>query len=436
MDRQQLATELDEIRDLAAPMSDVHDIQPLLDRIDDARFVLIGEASHGTSEFYRWRGEITKRLIAEYGFDFVAVEGDWPDCFEINCWVKDRADAGGDAEEVLKGFERWPTWMWANREVSEFVDWLRAHNRRTSSSVGFYGLDVYSLWESMDRVLRYLHEHDPGALRSAQLAMRCFEPYGEDPQRYAQATRMLPESCEGQVVRLLSDMHTLAREKALTEADFDALQNTEVLAGAERYYRTMVRGDAESWNVRDCHMADTLDRLIEHHGNSSKAVVWEHNTHVGDARATDMADAGMLNVGQVVRQRHDGDGVVLIGFSSYTGSVIAASRWGGAVQRMHTPPAREGTHESLLHEAVGATPSMFVFPDDRDTPWLRARRGHRAIGVVYDPALDSWGNWVPTVMGARYDALIHLDSTSALHPLQPLAHPEKSGELDTFPWAS
>jgi erythromycin esterase len=435
MSRQAVLTELHEIRSLAQPLRDASDLDPLLERIGDARFVLIGEASHGTSEFYRWRGEITKRLIVEHKFDFVAVEGDWPDCFEVNCWLKDRADARGDADEVLKGFERWPTWMWANREVSEFVQWLRTHNRGTSSRVGFYGLDVYSLWESMDRVLRYLHEHDPGALRTAQEAMRCFEPYGEDPQRYARAVRMLPNSCEEPVIRVLSEVRALARDKTSSEGDFDALQNSEVLAGAERYYRAMVRGDAESWNVRDCHMADTLDRLIDHHGGAAKAVVWEHNTHVGDARATDMADAGLINVGQIVRERHDDDGVVLVGFSTYAGSVIAASQWGAPVQRMQMPPAKTGTHEALLHDAIGATPSLFVFPDDRDTRWLRTPRGHRAVGVVYDAALDPWGNWVPTVMGGRYDALVHIDSTSALHPLQPSPRPQ-GNELDTFPWAS
>ena len=221
----------------------------------------------------------------------------------------------------------------------------RPHNRGNDAAVGFYGLDVYSLWESMDRVIGYLEEHDPAAVEAARAASRCFEPYAEDPQRYAFATRMLPASCEEVVVSLLSDLRRRAgRGPTPTESEFDALQNAEVLAGAERYYRRMMRADAESWNVRDCHMVDTLDRLIAHHGPASKAIVWEHNTHVGDARATDMASVGMLNVGQVVRQRHHADGVVLVGFGGYDGSVIASSGWGAPMQPASRRPSR-GTPE-------------------------------------------------------------------------------------------
>jgi erythromycin esterase len=426
--------EFDEIARLARPMADAGGLDPLLERIGDARFVLIGEASHGTAEFYRWRAELTKRLIVERGFGFVAVEGDWPDCFDVNCWVKDRSGRAGEAAATVARFERWPTWMWSNAEVAEFVGWLRDHNRGTGADVGFYGLDVYSLWESIDRILRYLHGQHPDALVAAQAALACFDPYGEDPQRYAHATRFVPEGCEAEVVRVLADLRRLAREGASSEADFDALQNSEVVAGAERYYRTMVRGDGESWNVRDCHMVDTLDRLLAHHGRRSKAVVWEHNTHVGDARATDMAAAGMVNVGQLVRQRHTDDGVVLVGFSSYEGSVIAAPRWGAPLQRMPVPPARSDSHEALLHELGSDDPVLLIFPTARDSRWLSARRGHRAIGVVYDPRRDPYGNWVPTVMGGRYDALIHIDETEALHPLQPVTA-SHGGEEETYPWA-
>ena len=213
--------------------------------------------------------------------------------------------------------------------------------------------------------------------------------------------------------------------------ELDARQNAEAVAGAERYYRTMVWGDAESWNVRDCHMADTLDRLLAHHGPDSKAVVWEHNTHVGDARGTDMAAHGMVNVGQLVRERHDDDGVVLVGFGGYRGSVTAGRSWDAPAQAMTVPPAPSGTHEDLLHRAVGA-PSLLVFGDDRHTPWLATRRGHRAIGVVYRPEQDQWGNWVP-VIGSRYDAFLSFEQTSALRPL---GAPATKGERDTAPWAS
>jgi erythromycin esterase len=422
---------------LARPVRNVADLDPLMDRIDDARFVLIGEASHGTSDFYRWRAELTKRLIVEQGFGFVAVEGDWPDCFHVNCWVKDRSEQGGaGATDVLGRFERWPTWMWANHEVADFIDWLRDHNRKRRPAIGFYGLDVYSLWESMDRILRYLHDRDSSAVASAREALACFDPYGQDPQQYARATRFVPEGCELEVINLLSDMRSRAGPGGGSEADFDALQNAEVLAGAERYYRSMLRGDRESWNVRDRHMADTLDRLIAHHGPQSKAIVWEHNTHVGDARATDMAAAGMVNVGQLVRERHAADGVVLVGFSSYDGTVIAAPRWGAPLRRMAVPPAPRDSHEDVLHglEPGSTDPQLLVFPDRRGAEWLAAPRGHRAIGVVYDPARDPYGNWVPTVMGGRYDALIHIDHSEALHPLQPV--PAAHGhEQETYPWA-
>jgi erythromycin esterase len=416
--RRRPSDELDELVTLATPLADPGDLDPLMERIGDVPFVLLGEASHGTSEYYRWRADLSKRLITERGFSFVALEGDWPDCFAVNQWVKGRAGQERSAAELLGGFGRWPTWMWANEEVAEFATWLRDHNLRIGGQVGFYGLDVYSLWESLRRIFGYLHDRDPGALAAAADALRCFEPYGEDPQRYAWATRMVPTNCEQEVLDLLIDVHmTRLVDDDDPEAELDAVQNAEVLAGAERYYRTMVQADASSWNVRDLHMVDTLDRLIAYHGSHGKALVWEHNTHVGDARATDMAAAGMINVGQVVRERHHDLGVVLVRFAGHHGSVIAAESWGAAMQPMAVPKAPAATHEDLLHQ-VQPQPALLVFPDRRDTPWLSARHGHRAIGVVYHPELDRRGNWVPTTMGERYDALLSFDETSALHPLQ------------------
>ena len=427
--------ELEEIRGLATPLGDVADLDRLIDHVGDARYVLLGEASHGTADFYRWRAAITRRLIEEKGFSFVAVEGDWPDCARVNRWVKGRAEQDRSARDVLWEFERWPTWMWANEEVVAFAGWLRDHNRREGTAVGFYGLDVYSLWESLEAVLGYLREHQPDYVPTALEACRCFEPFRGDSQEYAWATRMVPVSCEDEVVELLRRMHELPPGASdVDEADFDALQNAEVVVGAERYYRTMVRSDSSSWNVRDCHMADTLDRLVAHHGAGAKAVVWEHNTHIGDARATDMAMAGMVNVGQLVRDRHGDEGVVLVGFGAHHGSVIAAGTWGAPMRRMPVPPAPPDTHEALLHEAC-PHPSLLVFPERRDTPWLRARRGHRAIGVVYHPHAERRGNWVPTVMGRRYDAFVHLDDSEALHPLH-LEAAQLHAEQETYPWGT
>ncbi|MGH8946063.1 MAG: erythromycin esterase family protein [Acidimicrobiia bacterium] len=423
--------EIDEVKDLYRPLAEPEDLDPVLDAIGDARFVLLGEASHGTHEYYHWRATLTKRLIAEHAFSFVAVEGDWPDCYTVNRWVKGRFE-GASARETLRTFARWPTWMWANEEVAEFVNWLRGHNDATDAGVGFYGLDVYSLLESLRRIIGYLGETQPDAKQAALQAARCFYPYGEDPQRYALATRLAPATCEDEVVELLIEMHRQEGDfDGDPEARFDALQNAEVLAGAERYYRTMVRADGESWNVRDLHMADTLNRLIKHHGEGSRAVVWAHNTHIGDARGTDMAAAGMINLGQVVRERHLGEGVLLVGFGGHRGSVIAAEAWGAPMQRMPVPPAPDATHEDLIHDAVGS-PSLFVFPEHRDTAWLSTRRGHRAIGVVYHPERDQPGNWVPTLMGRRYDAFLYFEETEGLAPL--IAVPAGE-ELETYPWS-
>jgi erythromycin esterase-like protein len=280
-------------------------------------------------------------------------------------------------------------------------------------------------------VFEYLRAERPEALPDAERALRCFEPYGEDPERYARATRLVPTACEQEVVDLLRTMHRVARDGA-SSSDFEALQDAWVVEGAERYYRAMVRADNESWNVRDCHMVETLDRLVAHHGGG-KAVVWEHNTHVGDARATDMARAGMVNVGQVVRERHDDEGVVIVGFSGHHGHVIAAQSWGAPTRQLPVPRAPAGTHEDLLAQ-VAPDPSLLVFPDERDSAWLGSSRGHRAIGVVYRPERDAFGNWVPTVMGRRYDALCSFGTTHALHPLAGSEH-ATGGEAETYPWA-
>jgi erythromycin esterase len=404
---------------IETPLRDGGDLAPLLDAIGDARYVLLGEASHGTSEFYRWRDRISRRLIEEKGFSFIAVEGDWPDCYRVNRYLKGYPDSGSSALEVLHAFERWPTWMWANHEVGELVEHLRELNTGLAAErqVGFYGLDVYSLWESMEAVERYLSRVDPDAAIRARRAYGCFDPYGGDVQEYATATAMVPTSCEPEAVAMLTELRRNAREYAQDgrEAFFNAEQNALTVRNAELYYRTMVRGGPTSWNVRDTHMVETLERLMQHHGPEAKAIVWEHNTHVGDARATDMARAGMVNVGQLVRQRHEDDGVMLVGFSSYQGSVIAGEEWGAPMQRMPVPPAREGSWEALLHERSGAD-RLLVFSGEEPQEMLEPR-GHRAIGVVYDPDRERYGNYVPTVLPFRYDALLYFDRTAALHPL-------------------
>ena len=411
-------------------------LDPLLDRIGDARFVLLGEASHGTSEYYTWRARISQRLIREKGFSFIAVEGDWPDCYAVNRYVKGYGGAGKSAREVLGTFERWPTWMWANWEVVALAEWLRQHNDMLPGErkVGFYGLDVYSLWESLASVMTYLERTDPDAHETARRAYRCFEPYSEDPQDYARATAFVSASCEQEVISLLGELRRNAQGYPDDlEARFDAEQNARAVVGAERYYRAMVRGGPESWNVRDRHMVETLDNLMAHHGPKAKAIVWEHNTHIGDARATDMAEDGMVNVGQLVREQRSEDGVVLVGFGSYRGGVIAGSSWGAPMTRMQVPEAKKESWEDVFHQA-GRRNALLLTDKLAHNTTAFDRRGHRAIGVVYRPAYESRGNYVPTVLPERYDAFLYLEETEALHPLDLKPHSDRPGLPDTYPW--
>ena len=428
---------IEDVRRAALPLRDGDDLDPLMDRIGDARYALLGEATHGTSEFYSWRTELSKRLILEKGFSFIAVEGDWPDCYRVNRYVKWLSDAGESAHGVLHTFERWPTWMWANREVVELASWLREHNRRLSPErqVGFYGLDVYSLWESMASVVEYLESIDPELARSARGAYTCFQPYNEDAQEYARATAIVPTSCELEAVAVLASLRRKATEyrEDGRDAYFNAEQNALVARNAELYYRTMVRGGPMSWNVRDEHMVETLDRLMKHHGPMAKAIVWEHNTHIGDARFTDMARAGMVNVGQLVREAHGDEGVILVGFGTHRGTVVAGDEWGAPMQRMRVPKAREGSWEDMLHDA-GHDDKLLLF-DGTDTGGIRGLDepvAHRAIGVVYDPNSERWGNYVPTLMPRRYDAFLYIDESRAVDPLHMPVVVE--GEVpETFP---
>lgn len=427
-----LAAELAQIRVLAHRLAGAEDLDALIRLAAAARYVCLGEASHGTSEYYRWRAVISRRLIEEHGFTWIGVEGDWPDCWRINRWVRGQGDPDLDAYQLLARFERWPTWMWANYEVAEFLTWLRNWNlaRPEHEHTGFYGLDVYSLWDSLREIFAWLEANAADALPAALRAWQCFVPFGEDPQRYAWSNRLVPQSCEADVVALLAEVHrrTIGRIQS-DPAAFDAAQNAVVAANAERYYRTMVRGDRQSWNIRDHHMSDTIDRIAHHHGPGSKGLVWAHNTHIGDARATDMAGAGMVNIGQLMRQRHPGE-VVLAGFASYSGSVTAAEAWGASEQIMTMPNALPGSHEDLLNQGLGEA-ALLMFGPDRTGPWLTARHGHRAIGVVYNPHRET-GNYVPTRMAGRYDTVLWFPQTAALRPLH---HEQQPGEpeLETEP---
>jgi erythromycin esterase-like protein/predicted phosphoribosyltransferase len=414
------------------------DFDSLLARAREARHVLLGEASHGTHEFYRERAEITKRLIVEGGCVAVAVEADWPDAYRVNRFLH---GVGEDqtAEEALRGFRRFPVWMWRNTVVLEFVDWLRRFNDAQADiarKVGFYGLDLYSLHASMEAVVAYLEEVDRAAARRARERYACFDQFGRDPQVYAYETGIAgAEPCEdaavAQLVELLGRPTPAgAGGDAELSADerFHAEQNARLVLDAERYYRAMFRGGVESWNLRDRHMAETLEQLSAHLQRTRgrcKVAVWAHNSHLGDNRATELGQAGQLNVGQLVRERH-GQQALLIGFTTYTGDVTAASEWGGPAERKKVRSALPGSWEELFHEQGIAA---FLL----DPAGLHGRRLERAIGVVYQPQTERVSHYFHTRLADQFDAVIHLDETTALEPLE-RASEWDTGELpETYP---
>jgi erythromycin esterase-like protein len=415
------------------------DYDSLLDLVGDAQFVLLGEASHGTAEFYRERAEITKRLLVEKHFAAVAVEADWPDAYRVNRYVRGAAD-DASADAALAGFKRFPTWMWRNAEVLDFVAWLRGHNdalKDEARKAGFYGLDLYSLNLSMQAVLEYLDKVDPEAARRARYRYGCFEQFGEDPQAYGYAASFgLGESCEQQVVAQLVELRRAAADYARRDgrvaADelFYAEQNARLVQNAERYYRAMFQGRVSSWNLRDRHMAETLEALarnLDRPGRPARIVVWAHNSHLGDARATEMGEGGELNVGQLVRQSH-GDRAMLVGFTTYTGAVTAASEWDGPAERKRVRPALPGSWEAVFH-AAGLPRFLLPLRGRRDweTPRLE-----RAIGVIYRPETERASHYFHARLSRQFDAVLHFDETGAVRPLERTAAPEEE-PAETFP---
>jgi erythromycin esterase len=481
----------DALRQSAVPVRDPRKLDQLFDLIGEARIVMLGEASHGTSEFYEYRRMISERLIRDHGFSFIAVEGDWPDCQRVHAHI---TQGTGSPREALAGYRRFPTWMWGNEEVLELVEWLRGFNEAISKhptqgkvqspkrqspktqasttdlsapdnldfghldfgpsrSIGFHGLDVYSLYDSLKLVIEYLRRVDPNAVTVARKAYECFERFGEDPQHYAYGLRFVPASSEREVVASLSHLDRLRDIYSRInpdhvdpgEAYFDARMNALVTQNAEAYYRTLIGGDAPSWNVRDRHMIQTLELLLDHYGRDSRAIVWAHNTHIGDYRATDMKRAGYVNLGGLAREQFGGDAVRLIGFGTHRGTVMAAHEWGEPPQIMNVPKAMDGSLEDLMHQVVvdgldgherrlpgsgehsadararlNNNPDVFI--PLRDLPpairyELNITLGHRAIGVVYEPRHERHGQYVPTQLADRYDGFFFIDGTRAVHPL-------------------
>ncbi|MCU1299439.1 MAG: erythromycin esterase-like enzyme [Acidobacteriaceae bacterium] len=432
------------IREHAHPVSDARaDYDPLFEMIGDSRFVLLGEASHGTHDFYHTRAQITEWLIEEKGFAAVAVEADWPDAQRASRYVQGRGD-DAEAVEALDSFKRFPTWMWRNTDVVEFISWLREYNdglEQGERKVGFHGLDLYSLHASARAVLDFLDRVDPEAARRARHRYSCFEHFGEDTQAYGYSVTFgLSESCEEEAVNQLIEMQKRAAELASRDGKLDpdaffiAEQNARLVKNAERYYRTMFESRVESWNLRDQHMVETLEALERHLGSSAKIVVWAHNSHLGDARATEMGAQGELNIGQLMRERYGKD-AMLVGFTTYTGTVTAASNWDAPAERKQVRPALGESYEAMFHET--GIPGFLL--ELRGNEWiagvLTEKRLERAIGVIYLPETERISHYFHTRLADQFDAVIHFDKTRAVEPLDRTSQWEAGEFPETYPFA-
>ena len=438
------------IAETAFPLTgDHHDYDALVEAVGDARLVLIGEASHGTHEFYRERAQLTKRLIVEKGFTAVAAEADWPDGYRVNRFVQASSGPSGvapsdDAIDALSGFRRFPQWMWRNADVLDFIGWLRTHNDDTGARVGFYGLDLYSLHTSMHAGIAHLDRIDPAAAARARRRYGCFENFGADPQDYGYATGLgLIASCEDEVVAQLIELQSRRAEELrrggliADDEQLAAEQNARVVRSAEKYYRAMFAGRVNTWNLRDQHMVDTLDELLRHLDRRApaKIVVWAHNSHLGDARATEMALRGELNVGQLCRERYGTGpgGAVNIGMTTDHGSVSAASTWDAPVERKRVRPALEGSYEALFH-AVGIDRfRLDLRVLGEAAGGLYEPRLERAIGVIYQPATERLSHYFGATLPRQFDFVLHFDETRAVEPLERTAAWD-AGELpETYP---
>lgn len=417
------------VRLSARALADVEGYADLVSAVGNRRLVLLGEATHGTHEFYDARAEITKRLILEKGFGAVAVEADWPDAYRVNRYVRLKSN-DSNADDALSDFHRFPTWMWRNRDVLEFIEWLRGHNAALAAnapSVGFYGLDFYSLYRSIDVMIATLERLDPEAAKRARERYACFEQFADSEDYAFRAGLQTTKSCEDEAVAQLTEMliqQVLPDVEVADDDDrFFAEQNARVVMNAERYYRAMFGGEVNTWNLRDQHMAETIDALLVQLAKThrpSKLVIWEHNSHVGDARATERANVGELNVGQLVRERHPDD-VRLVGFTTHTGTVAAADDWDQPPQIKSVRPALPDSYESVLHET--GLPRFILFPSSVDG--LRTPRLERAIGVVYRPQTERISHYFYARLPDQFDAVIHFDVTTAVEPLVPVPAPPR-----------
>lgn len=432
------------VREAAQAIRELRDYDGLINRASQAQLVLIGEASHGTHEFYAARAEITRRLIADEGFRAVVVEADWPDTFRVHRFVTGRSRESG-APEALGEFRRFPTWMWRNRVVCNFVEWLRHWNHEQAPGrehrAGFYGMDLYSLNGSIEAVLAYLDQADPVAAERARERYACLEHFRTDPQKYGLMAAGGGNSCEDGVVRQLTELHRKRSElvgrngAAASEEFFSAEQNARLVMNAERFYRAMFRGRDESWNLRDSHMFETVNSLTEHLGQgTAKLVLWAHNSHLGDARATEMSEHGEHNIGQLIRE-HYRDRAYLIGFTTYSGTVTAASSWGGPAECKRVRPGLPDSYETLFHETGIPRFWLDLRAHNDAVRALHQRRLERAIGVIYRPETERWNHYFHACLPEQFDAVIHLDETRALEPLDSTQRWERGDAPETYPFS-
>jgi erythromycin esterase-like protein len=417
------------IHDAAVPITDSRDkYTSLLDKIGDARFVLMGEASHGTHEFYQTRIELTQQLIEKKGFMAVMIEGDWPDAYRIHRYVQGAGDAS-QSELSLDDFKRFPSWMWRNTTMPPFLKWLRAHNDKSSSlinKVGFYGLDLYSLNTSMQAVIQYLKRMDPAAAKHAIQQYACFDHLNVDPQVYGYLTSSgVKKSCMNEAVAELCELQHrtfayLQRDGIAAEDEyFFALQNARLVKNAETYYRSMYEGQVSSWNIRDRHMVETIGVLADHLEHQrlkpAKIIIWAHNSHVGDARATEMSERGEVNVGQLVREQHTD--TYSIGFSTYEGFVTAATNWDTPALRRAIVPGFTESYEELFHHVPYKNFILNMNGNETLDHYLKIPRLQRAIGVIYRPETERLSHYYFTHLPYQFDSIIHLDKTHAVQPL-------------------
>ena len=417
------------VREAARPLTGgAADYDPLLGLIGEARFVLLGEATHGTREFYRERARITRRLVEEKGFGAVVLEADWPDAYRVNEYVLGRG-ADASADEALSGFTRFPRWMWRNAEFRDFVEWLRSHNAALppESRVGVYGMDLYSMSGSAEAVVEYLRRVDPAAAEAARKRYRCLSGYRNNPSQYGyDVAAMERRSCEKEALAQLQEMERRyaawrARPDRRRDDDlFSAYQNARVVRHGEAYYRLLYHRNFSTWNLRDKHMATTIQELTAYADalgpGKAKAVVWAHNTHQGDARMTERSEAGELNVGQLMRQSHDGS-AVLVGFTTYAGEVRAASEWGGGDRKMRLRPAIPESYSGLFHDAGVPNFLLLLRGGGPHAEALSRPRPERAVGVLYLPATERRSHYFQARLAKQFDAVIHWDVTGAVEPV-------------------